>query len=34
MGYGGANVRLKLEALAHLMRDLGAPPAESPRAAA
>ena len=34
IGVGGADVRLKLDGLASLMRDLGAPPAESPRAAA
>ena len=34
IGIGGADVRLKLEGLASLARDLAAPPAESTRAAA
>jgi hypothetical protein len=34
IGSGGADVRLKLEGLASLMRDLGASPAESAQAAA
>lgn len=34
IGSGGADVRLKLEGLASLARDLGASPAESARAAA
>jgi len=34
IGAGGADVRLKLEGLASLARDLAAPPAEAVRAAA